>query len=355
MLPRKLVETFFRRLWLLAIPVVLVPTLILLAVDHPVRYESSARVWVSNLAGVDQFTATSTNSEKTVSELQVELLSDLLATDSFRQEVAVAAGLVPAGALPADLASAAATVGGAVSIGSVGPNLFGLTATSADPVAAQRIATAVLDRYQERVRSEADRQATVVLQYFDSQIAAANDELARLRAEVTSYIAAHPTPAAGTPTVPDPELLRLQGEVDGQVKLIDRLNASRQDAQLSAASAPNSQLATFSVQDAPRLPQAPVPPSLMSRLMLPAAGAFLGLCIAAAYLYFCYRTDHSIRSAADVGGLPVAVLGYVPELRSSRGARLARLRQRLLRRDNRKPVVIQPTITVVHDSPGGGK
>src|SRR5690606_15038567 len=73
----------------------------------------------------------------------------------------------------------------------------------------------------------------------------------------------------------------------------------------------------FAVQDAPTLPQVPLGVSMTSKYGLPMAGMMLGLSIGAAYLYFSYRTDHTIRSAEDLATLEVPLLGSVPELQAA--------------------------------------
>lgn len=355
MIPRKLAETFFRRLWLLAIPPVLVPVLALALVETPVEYESSARIWVSRVDTIDASNQGRSGNEKSPSEVQVEVLGDLLATDAFRLEVATEAGLVAADAPAASQLTAIIAVGRAVAIGTIGPNLFGLTAKMDDAGAARRVADAVIARYQLRIKSDADREAAVVLDYFQAQLGVANDELARVQKQLADYVLLHPTPA-GDLLTPDAEYLRLKGKVDAQVKVVDRLNESLQDAQLAAVAGPNSQLATFNVQDAPLTPDTPIPASLTSRAMYPAAGLFLGIFISAALLYLTYRTDYSIRSREDLAGLPVPLLGYVPELKHRRRGLLRKLSPlRLFGRPRGEAAVIATSISRVTDHSAGAQ
>src|SRR5258708_6278113 len=96
-IPRKLVETACRKFWLLAVPVVLIPALVVMFVHHPVVYESNATAWVADSSAAlasSSFTRT-VDSNDVPSERQAQVLTDLLSTQSFRQAVAVAAGLVP--------------------------------------------------------------------------------------------------------------------------------------------------------------------------------------------------------------------------------------------------------------------
>ena len=54
MIIRKLVEHAFKRLWLLAIPIVVAPALVLyISSQQPERYVSTASVWASDPRGID--------------------------------------------------------------------------------------------------------------------------------------------------------------------------------------------------------------------------------------------------------------------------------------------------------------
>lgn len=105
---------------------------------------------------------------------------------------------------------------------------------------------------------------------------------------------------------------------------MDALAGSLQDVELKAESAPQTQEALFKVQDAPKLPVAPLPESITTKVGYPLAGAILGAFISAAYVYILYRMDQTIRTTSDLSGLGVPLLGYVPEIRKGPGAGLWR-------------------------------
>lgn len=350
MIPRKLVETFFRRLWLLALPVLVVPVLATFLAEFPVEYRSSVRVWVSPLEGVGA-DRRPTSTTKTAAETQVEVLSDLLATDVFRTDVAVAANLIPANADEGAQAAARAKVEQAVSIAPLGPHLFGLSATSEAPAEAQAIAAAVISRYQERIRAEAERQSAAVVDYYRTQVAVANGDLDRIQAELDAHLVAFPI--AGDPLQLDTERLRLQRRVEDQRNLVEELSAALREAERVAVAAPNSQLAAFNVEDPPRLPREPEPVPLTKRALYPAAGLMLGLFLSTAYLYFSYRTDHSIRSREDLAGLPVPLLGYVPELKPARRRPLGRFLRKERPVATRHHPEVTARITSVSEHQGG--
>lgn len=316
MIPRKLVETAFRRAWLLALPVLLVPALVIAFRPHTTTYASSATVWVAKIEGVPQAARAATNNSTatSTSEEQVQVLSDLLQTSAFRETVAVAAGLVAADAPDTARRAAGDTIAASVTVTALGPNLLGIRAHGSAPGPAQQIAGAVITAYQARVLDEGAKEAQTVVSYFEKQAALAQDDLAKAQAELASYLKAQPPAAADKPIV-DTGYQALQAKVDSQAKVADRLLGSLQDARLTAASGATASATTFTVQDAPLVPSSPVPEAAAKRLGYPLAGVLLGVFIAAGYLYVSFRTDHTIRSSEDLVGAGVQVVGTVPELR----------------------------------------
>ncbi len=311
MIQRKLIETFCRRAWILAIPVILAPAFVLVLVKHPAVYESSATVWVTRLEALDTRPA-ETNPASNAAKTQVQVLTDLLATASFRDAVATEAGLVPAIASPEIVRAAGDSAGRAITLAAPGPNLVSVAVRADTAVKAQAIAAAFISQYQARAAADGDRELAVVVDYFQKQVGLAQEELAKNRAELATYLKAHPgVEKTGT----DTDYQLLGARVDAQGKAVDRLVQSLQDAQRTAAAGATGRASVFTVQDAPNLPSGSLPIPAAKTYGYPAAAAFLGLAIAAAYLYLSYRADHAIRSREDLLALDVPVLGYVPDLK----------------------------------------
>lgn len=320
MVPRKLVEAAFRKKWLLLIPPLAVPILVVLLVHPAEEYASSVSAWVSRPnesvdAGslsrvIDPLTTPARRQEK--------VFNDLMHTDSYREAVAVEAGLVAEGADQLTKSRAGGVIGRKVGVTAAGDNLIRVSARSKLPGEAQAIAAAVVSQYQLRVTAEAAREAQATVDYFQGQLHTAQGDLASAQADLSIHVQANPT----APQRGDADLTysRLFAKVDSQKKVVDRLFLSLQDAQLKAASAPQSVKAVFSVIDTARLPDDPVPPAAAVRFGYPAAGFMVGLLLSAVYLYIVYRTDHTIRSSQDLQGLGAPVLGFVPQLkRQERG------------------------------------
>jgi capsular polysaccharide biosynthesis protein len=314
LIPAKLLETAFSRAWLLVLPIVLVPLLVVALTGSTPVYESWATVWASAPVGDSGPAFGATNSYVTPAQNQVQVLGDLLSTDSFREQVAVQAGLTD-GSDRDELRNAVGHLD--IGVSTVGANLVSISASSGHPAEAQAVVAAVISQYQLRAATEIQRRGVASVDYYTQQLALVDQTLIQRRQELSEYLRAHPK--AGDPSdvaSKDPNYLALVSQVETQVSRQESLHEALQGVQLEQASAPSSQEASFSVQDPASLPEAPLPTSSTQKYGLPFAGLLFGLMISASYVYFAYRTDHTIRSAADVGELPVPLLGSVPLLRT---------------------------------------
>jgi hypothetical protein len=312
MIPRKLAEIFFAQLWILLIPVVLVPALVLIGTAKDPEYEARATVWVGSPIGPSVFGEGSPWMTRAQNSAQV--VNDLLATDSFRVSVAVAAGHIAVGAPEASQIRAGRSM--TVWAGTVGLNLVTITARSDSADDSAATAAAVIDEYLRRATSEAERTATLSAQYYEQQVAVANAELTVRQAALDAYVAERPQvldPRASDSQDLDYKLL--QQRVSEQQTLVDSLEASVQSTHRELASAPQSQELAFAVQDYAQVPDEPLPTSLSARFGLPIAALLFGLLLSGAYLVLRYRTDHTIRSTEDLSDIAVPLLGSIRELR----------------------------------------
>ena len=312
MIPRKLAEILFSQLWLLLIPVVLVPLLVAAVLRDEPTFESRATVWVGSTSlGSSVFGEG--NPYNSRAQNQAQVVNDLLATDSFRSKVATSAELVDATEDDRILTRVGREM--TVWAGTIGLNVVTITArsTSADDAAA--IVRAAVDQYLERATEEAQRRADVAEEYYSQQLGIADAELSTRNQALQMYLAEHPD--AQDPTSPaalDLDYRVLRDRVESQRIIVEQLRAALQSTAQELASAPQSQAAAFAIQDAPSVPDAPLPVSTSARVGLPAAGLILGLIASATYFLVRYRTDHSIRSVEDLEGLPVPLLGAVDEV-----------------------------------------
>lgn len=311
MVPRKLVEIAFRRIALLALPVVAAPVLAFLLVPSSTKYASSATVWVSEPAAFDGTgVARTENPFVTPAELQTRVLQDLLATRSFRESIALDAGLVESGDETALKNLAIERVGASIEVEAVGDNLVGITATSGSADQAFDLTTSFLAAYDTWASETLSREAEIAVTYFSQQVALAQAELDTREAALTAYLRLAPNAAAAFP--PDVDYLALAGRVEAQRGTVEGLLASLQQARLDVASTESTLAASFSVQDRPDLPDAPLQLSPVERFAAPAIGLVFGVVIAGGYVFLAFRTDHTIRSGEDLDGLDTRVLAYIP-------------------------------------------
>ncbi len=321
MISGKLIETIFRRLWMLAIPVLLTPIAVLALTAKPDSFESRSTVWVSSPIGDARPSVGQSSAYLSPAQNQVQALNDLLSTAVFRQIIARTAGIVSPNDSPETVAATAVKM--SISASATGVNLLTVTALANGPERAQAIAAAVITSYQSRGTQEIQRAAASSQEYYTQQLGLARQTLDKRREELATYLRANPKAADTTNAASlDLNYRAVVNQVDQQVKLVDGLVQSLQEVELREASAPQSQQASFSVQDAASRPTAPLPVSSSKKYGLPFAGLLFGILISCVYVYFKFRTDHTIRTSADLVGIDVPLLGTVPELRP--GGRVAR-------------------------------
>lgn len=347
MIASKLVEAAFRRWWLLIIPIVTVPAIIFLLASEEPEYRSAATVWVARVDSIDggPFTRGS-NPYLTPAQAQVQITQDLLATQSFRQAVAIRAGL--------DSKYGELVVADSVAVYPAGTNLVSIGATRPSAQAAQALAIAALDEYRLRAAEETKRQASAAINYYSTQLVPGRAELDKRRAALAEYLTTNPRAAENRFDVTYP---RLSDAVLSQSTLVSQMEDAMQAAERSALTVEQGVDATFSIQDQPPLPEAALPVALTKRLGYPAAGLLFGVILAACYTYLVFRSDHTIRSSQDLQSLSVTVLTYVPEL-SPRPRLISKVDPRLLLPRWRQPNYarkVAHAIAVVSASDGASK
>ena len=307
MIPNKLVETAFRRWYLLLLPMLIVPLLIVALTPTTPTYKSNASVWVSKPENIDGGSLTrNANPYLTTAQNQAQVISDLMQTRSFRESViAEVPGMSP---------DAAGIVTTNVSVSALGNNLVGITGTASSPERAQALVAAVLSQYQKHATEASQRESAVVIDYYTGQLAPAQAELAKREAALTSYTQGKTPQQLNT----DPTYAALSSSLEAQNTTVQGILDTIQTANLTALSGPESEKALFNVLDQPRLPSTALPISPATRFGYPFAGLLFGALIGAAYIYMLFRTDHTIRTSQDLNGLNVPVLGHVPNINTPR-------------------------------------
>jgi hypothetical protein len=311
LVPRKLVEIAFRRLWILAIPVALVPIAVMALNHNPVQYRASALVWIANPPGGAPALG-HYNPYLSPSQNQANAFNDLLATESFRDAIAAQADLppLPGGDIP-KLAP------GRVHAYSTGVNLLVIVGNADTAEQAKAAVAGAVAQFNQRAATQSERQSGLSEQYYEQQLTVAERELDARKAAVDDYVRSHHRQRIRAQLPAEPRLPGASTREEQQ-DVVSSLQQSLQDVQLKRVAAPQNQEASFAVLDEPKLPEAPVPTSMTRRFGYPLAGLLFGLFISSSYLYAVYRTDHTVLSSEDLAGLNVSLLGRVPDLNRSR-------------------------------------
>ena len=319
MIPRRLVEATIRSLWIIPIPVFLVPTLILLMVEPEEHYESSATVWVTpqedtTLGALVRVV----DPEATPAENQALILGDLLATRSFREAVAAAVWGDEAAAVDGAESALSIAVGERIALSTDGTHLLAIHASADDAATAQRLVEAVIEQFEIEAAAAAARDAESLIELIQLERGQALNEFNARQDELFAYIEANPEVLVVAdplePITTDPTYARLLSRYETQSAIVDELWGQYQDALLAEEAARAGQQAAFRIQDAATLPASPTAPALLDRLMLPAAGVVLGFGIAGAYVLAIAYLRRRVDSTEDLEAIGVPVVGQVPEI-----------------------------------------
>jgi hypothetical protein len=317
-IPRKLIDAFFARLWLLVIPVILAPLAVLMMTSKPPVYESTSTVWVGRSPGGVALFGDGP-AWQSPAQHQATALNELLSTRRFRVGVATRTGLLTGEEASPMIGYVVSELD--VSAFPIGTNLIGIRARSEFADIAAGLVHATIDEFASRFELESDRSAVAEMAYYERQLELAQSELQTRQAALDEYVRNNPEVASigtGAGTL-DFNFRTLVGQVEQQLATVSLLEERLQEVDRLVATAPQAFLSSFLVQDEAEIPVQPVAVSVFQRVGLPFAAMVFGALISAAYLYIVYRTDHTVASAEDLTGLNVPLLGIVPELKPAFG------------------------------------
>lgn len=314
MVPSRLVEIIFSRMWLIVLPVVLVPAAVISMTRSTPVYAAAATVWVAVPLGDGNLPIGHTNQYLTPAQNQAVVLNDLLATDNFRRQVLERAGVLEPGSDIEALIAAVQTR--SLSVSYSGVNLMSVHAKASSAEEAKLLVDAVVETYLERASEQLARDSETAQAYFSQQLSLAQAELERRKVLLNEYLNEHPE--ALDPRNPASMTLDYRTIVDqvtSQSAIVDGLSQQIQEVQLRTAGIETGEHSYFAVQDPASIPANPLPTGAVQRFGLPLAALIFGMAISAAHVFIRYRTDHTIRSASDVEKFGVQALAIVPELR----------------------------------------
>lgn len=320
-IPRKLVEATFRNLWLLLLPMILLPVAVVFLTRSEPTYHSGATIWTQtnedlNSGPLDD----NLNPYQTPAQNRVQVLQDLLSTKSFLLDIAFAAKIVDPSASEKELTKAAIYVGDSINVAAIGTNLVGLAVATSNANDAYAIAVSFINAYTARAQEESKGDSEIRIAYYTEQITIAQAKLDTQTAEISTFVAANPLVVDATSKVYNVQYENMKIAYDQQAKTVQELRTKLFESELDAQTAIGAQSAVFKVQDVPQLATEPDAVSVTKKLGLPVAAFLFGTFLSAAFLYVVYRLDQTIRTSDDIESLKVPLLGYVPEIQKGPGA-----------------------------------
>lgn len=324
----KFLEAFFRRKWLVLLPVVLIPVIVTPVGLYFVRpyYESSSTVWVGRptyLRSTDEATGW-----LTPGQVESGRITDLLRTRAFVTDVAKRTDLASLVGTERGEAELFVIFGRSIGVSPTGTNLVTISARGDRPQVPFQLASAIVETYRERRVAERADQAGLAISFHETRLRDAQQELAKATAEIRRYVASNPrlttidpnrgaasTAAArmGLPPVAiDPQLAELIRRVDAEQREVDNIRAALDQARMETSAGLEGQDVSFRVVDEARLPSTAVS-QRRRQAIFPAAGLVVGIGIGLGLLVALVVADRSVRSTSELPA-DIRVVRVVPFL-----------------------------------------
>ena len=273
------------------------------------EYTSTARLLAQDSAIVDLI-RNGDNQYNSPAQNRSSDITELLATDSFKTDVAQRIGM-PTGT-PDELGRSMFAIETGTSAVSNGRHLVNISHTSRDAAQARDIVNGIVAEYRAQYNADVTKNVSNATTVYQSQLATNKTTLDQTQTELGSYLSKR-TGLESLNT--DPRYVFLQKNVDRAQSDYDGTQRRISDIQLQKQATISGQDYTLSLKDEANLPTAPELTSRKKLLALPIAGALIALSIAATMFAFLLRTDNSIRTAEDLEAIPgLIMLGAVPDI-----------------------------------------
>ena len=315
----RLLETFFRRWWIYAIPVVLLTALgAATVVGRAASYRSSGIILVNRDSQLNQLTAARGQNQlafETIATYTSRQFNTLLGTDAFLKAVIKDAGLTSA------VESGVITeqeIRGSLWAYARGDELVVINAATDNPELSYRLAGATIDGYLQWEIDNTVSQSQSTEEFFQGLLVPYQQRVDEASDALSSYVKAHP--AAGQngvrPADEQVEISALTQAVNNANAQLDTARSSLAAARLASAQTSTDVAQRLRVVDAPEQPIAPEPHRRKDALTL-MFFMTLGALVSAAALVVATLLDRSVRYADEIEThLHLPVLATVP---SSRG------------------------------------
>jgi uncharacterized protein involved in exopolysaccharide biosynthesis len=314
----KMAESFFRRWPLYLVPLVLLLSLgVYKAKSLPKVYQSIGTLNVSSSTLLTDLTDTG-NSDSTFETPAVKTarnIQERMASDSFAQSVADAAGLstmLSSGQMTLD--EVRANVGASAG----GDTLLLVSGKSSDPKLSKQLASALITTYTAYVLDTNQSANNAAAKFYSDRLAADQTALTKATNTLVAWLQAHPEPTTGNRDPVDAvNLQTLQDAVTDAKKQVSDDNAKLSQAQLAITSAQSDVAQRLQVADEPGVPSAPQP-IRMKQLTTVVMFLFLGLILIAVALVIAALLDHTVRSRDEVEeACGIEVIASIPTKRGA--------------------------------------
>jgi uncharacterized protein involved in exopolysaccharide biosynthesis len=200
-----------------------------------------------------------------------------------------------------------------------GDNIVTISAQSPYPELSQKLANSLVQSYRTHVLDTETAGLSGAISFLTSEIADAQAKVDAANTAVDDYIQQHPSPVTGTR--PDDQTLQIQrltDTVDSAQKQLDTLQGNLDQANLQLKQSQSDIDQRYQIVDTPATPSAPQAIKV-KQLFAFVMFLFLGLAIAIAALIVLALLDHSVRTTADVVGIPgLKVLAAIPQHQTKR-------------------------------------
>jgi len=312
---RRLLETFFKRWWLYALPVVLFALVgVGKAASAQSGFESVGTIDVSNSTVLSQLTTSNQDGNvgfETPATTTARTINSLLGTDQFIDSIATQAGLTTAlksGQLTAQ------QLRSQLSVTPDGDNLVRFAATTDNPELSSRLAKGAMDSYVQYVIDDTVSESQAAEQFFEKQLPTYLQQVQTAQAALADYAAKHP----GGPqdTRPLEEQIQIQQLTSAITQAQNQYTTAQQkieEARLSTETARTNATQKLRVIDVPRTPAAPAP-RITKAVSTVVIFLFVGSLLSLAAVVLGSVLDRSLRSAEDVEALlQLPVLAVVPD------------------------------------------
>jgi len=299
----RLVDGFFRRWFLYAIPVVLFAGIGATSAQRiEGDFDSYGRLSVSANPYIAQPTIRGTDIAffETPATGTARLINEQLQTDSFIDDVAARVGLADA------LENGVITrneLRGRISAGAIGNNNLRIGATWDDPDTAFRLVDAAIGNYIDYIVVVATVDSAEAVQFWTTRLEAAEADRTIAEDALEAYVSELPETADGQRTTEEVfGIQRLNDVIDEAITSAAAAQGSIDDAEFAEVQARSESSRLLRVIDRPAVAEAPTSVKLDQLISL-AMFTLVGLVISIAALTFSTAIDRSIRSRSQLVSL----------------------------------------------------